>query len=151
MELTWTWPGPDLDLTWTRAWQFFEILEDSKKAGFLPKMLLSVKYPSNALWDLMIFGIKLPPPPTHLKMCFPNSEYWLNMKSLEQIRVQNLGLYPHYLWLFKSYLPVIKEQFQFHNHLVHHVKVRSCVLRAPHARTLNMVKKILGNLVNGIN
>ena len=32
-----------------------------------------------------------------------------------------LGKSPHFLWLFKEYLPELRKQFVFHDHLVEHV------------------------------
>ena len=32
-----------------------------------------------------------------------------------------LGRYAHFVWLFKEYLPELRTQFTFHDHLVKHV------------------------------
>jgi len=51
----------------------------------------------------------------------PDHEFMENIDDYRTNRFLHIGQYPHFLWLFKEYLPELKKQFIFHDRLIEHV------------------------------
>ena len=52
----------------------------------------------------------------------PTEDFRKNPTRFLSNRYLNIGLYPHFLWLFKHVLPEIRNQLQFQDHLKQHVR-----------------------------
>ena len=51
----------------------------------------------------------------------------------------SLGMYPHFLWLFKEYLTELKDQLRFHDHLLNHVEEWKKSIRKSNSKSIKFI------------
>ena len=59
----------------------------------------------------------------------PNDEFSSDPSKFLNNKLLNLGHYPHFLWLYKEYLPQFQQMFVFHDHLLQHVRQWKAALK----------------------
>ena len=54
-------------------------------------------------------------------------------------RFLDIGLYPHCLWLFKEYLPQLRKEFVFHDHLMSNVSEWKKTIRREEGEKMKII------------